>query len=394
VNCRSLASLFMVVLVHLALQLRSSVYASRLASSSVIRLDNVVGKSVPMWSYGSHSFDALVAPTVSHPVASHVGIDNASSEDMFDIQRVVVVHRHGDRSQIKKSLGQLVPDSAQLRNFWKSRLPNSDWEAALDSVANIEMHHSESDGPVAGNNQSVTERIYAGQDIGKFPFGMLTGRGARQLASVGRMLSQRYGKLLLKEANSSQIDSSTLYVRSSNYCRTQLSVRSLLLGLFGRADEESSSPNLSHSDSAVTIVTRPRSRETMFPAEDHTCSALRTHTARVVKATTLMSAISEYESVKGTMEQLLATTSKFQVSQTVFPVDNLGCELEVNTSATQTCTAEVSEDRFGWPDIKEVLTCHHVHESGFLPVSVDDAYVSKCTEIASHVWFEKYSVSA
>ena len=61
------------------------------------------------------------------PMTKHA--DNI--HEVFDLQRVVVIHRHGDRSQINAELGIHFPAGRKIDEFWQRQLPTSDWETAL-----------------------------------------------------------------------------------------------------------------------------------------------------------------------------------------------------------------------------------------------------------------------
>jgi hypothetical protein len=343
--------------------------AARIRASFATLQASTIGNK-PIWNWNEHAFQPERAP-----------VDPSLND--FDIQRVMIIHRHGDRSQIKSNLGFVLPDSNRLREFWTSRMPSSGAEEILASVANVEMHLVPDGVPEITAVKSAHTRVYAGQDYHKYPFGMLTQRGVDQLMNIGRMVYQRYGNLL-KVGGS--FNASAVYARSSNYCRTQLSVRSLLLGLMEHPLRDN---NL---DGQVTIVTRPRERETMFP--DEKCAAIIQHTARVCKIGTLPSKVPNYMTFTRKMEQLLRTKSSFG-PEVMFENHKLACDI---TSEGGECipslndTGATVKDMMTWPDIKEVVTCHWVHRSGFLPASIDESFVTKCSEIASQAWFEKYSV--
>lgn len=356
---------------------KSLSYAARLSSSGVIGAKELgVGA---LWDYHSHS-SQFADP--SSPVS-----DAAS---MFDIHRVAIVHRHGDRSQIKPSLGPVLEDSSSLREFWNSRLPDPATESLLDSVANIELHHAEAGTGLKTPKQGTPrDRILIGHDVGSHPFGMLTNRGVNQLVNVGSLLRQRYQLLL-------QNNGTSLYVRTTNYCRTQLSVRSLLLGLLDKHNTNT----VPSDEDRITVFTRPRAKETLVHPVDGACHMWEHRSLTVAEEHTLPTTLTWYDGFKGNMEQILAGKAVFD-SKAVFqfPTQTHSCSHVAenqNNNSNQSCVASSPSSAppltLEWPDVKEVITCHFEHNSGLLPEQITADTVTKSTEIASHVWREKYSV--
>ena len=155
----------------------------------------------------------------------------------YTLTNVAVLIRHGDRIQITKDLGNVFHDSKNVTRFWKLKLPN---ENTLRSLARSAYPY------VASNSSfdNLRKRLYSGWDIVHFPYGQLTERGSHQLKHVGRKFWRRYHDFLLDDHSLSSID--TMYCRSTNICRTLLSLRSFLTGFFYK-DGSSSLGSRPHS---------------------------------------------------------------------------------------------------------------------------------------------------
>ena len=178
---------------------------------------------------------------------------------------------------------------------------------------------------------------------------MLTEIGSKQLQDIGFILRERYDPLL-KQSSSNYSDS--IYTRSTNMCRTILSLRSLLAGLL--PDDH----NLQHPEKVPKIVKRYRTLETLYPQADGACAALSERRKVLFGTDFLANSISDYYIFENKIKAIF------------------GYEEKVN-----------------WLEVKEVLTCHLVHGLE-LPKGISEDDIDKATEITGYMWGALYNVSA
>lgn len=128
----------------------------------------------------------------------------------------------------------------------------------------------------------IKDILFSGWDYKNIPYGQLTNLGSNQLIEVGRELRKRYIGIILPDDQSDI--SSVLYCRSTNFCRTVQSLRSLLSGLInvnaGESNDTNSSSNIEVDDYSQglkkekecillpTILYKAKDAETMFPGAD------------------------------------------------------------------------------------------------------------------------------
>ena len=102
---------------------------------------------------------------------------NSLSED-YSIEKVVVVHRHGDRSQISRSLGPNYGESEDMTNFWHGKMPNVVTRRRM--AAAFRTTHGEIDLGIKGlvtvdtHEASLEDHLYAGEDKHSRPYAQLT----------------------------------------------------------------------------------------------------------------------------------------------------------------------------------------------------------------------------
>ena len=92
----------------------------------------------------------------------------------LDILQVVVISRHGDRSQIGKSLDALK-DLEAAEKMWASRMPSVEKLSLLAKAATFPT------------NCLDKKDVYYGRDKMNYPFGMLTEEGTEQLIRLGKV---------------------------------------------------------------------------------------------------------------------------------------------------------------------------------------------------------------
>jgi hypothetical protein len=203
----------------------------------------------------------------------------------YRLQSVVMIVRHGDRSQITRDLGYAFVEGNNLTAFWRSKLPTE------QTLRTLVMHQRLSK---VFTLEELRKKLYAGWDFAMLPYGQLTELGTQQLMQVGKNLRQRYHELFpppAAAANSSEY----VFCRSTNLCRTILSTRSLLAGLLFESEEP---PNLSLSSlkgvlsgqqstsvkvRLPLIYSKLKTEETMYPHADGPCWAMSERRRALIK---------------------------------------------------------------------------------------------------------------
>ncbi len=111
----------------------------------------------------------------------------------YSIEKVVVVHRHGDRSQISRTLGSNYPESEELTAFWDSKMPDEGTQLKMAKAFQTTHSRVDADYGIAGTGSveleeeaTLEQHLYAGEDKASKPYAMLTQVGAEQLMNVGK----------------------------------------------------------------------------------------------------------------------------------------------------------------------------------------------------------------
>lgn len=189
--------------------------------------------------------------------AASRSIGETCLSDEYVIKRVIVIHRHGDRSQIARSAGPAFPEAEKITNAWNSNMVIPETKEQLAKVARkrtAEKNHAELESEPL---------LYTGRDKDEFPYGQLTELGAQQMIAVGTALRERYQSLLHATM---PLSAPNFYCRTTNLCRTNMSLRALLVGLLDTKDL---------ATSVITIDTRAKQSETMYPdCNDEPCQAM------------------------------------------------------------------------------------------------------------------------
>eukprot|EP01031_Cornospumella_fuschlensis_P026317 gene26317-31793_t len=166
--------------------------------------------------------------------------------DQLTLSSVVVIHRHGDRSQISKTLGPNYPEHDKVTSLWRKAMPGEDMKRLMASVAFVAPAKGNTPLPTTSNRDQtdvqdkqcpkadrtasgdeLDQLVYSGYDRQQYPYGQLTALGCSQMMKLGQTLKKRYSGLLdIKRHNAAE----KMYLRSSNYCRTLQSLRCLLVG--------------------------------------------------------------------------------------------------------------------------------------------------------------------
>jgi hypothetical protein len=160
---------------------------------------------------------------------------------------------------------------------------------------------------------------------------------------------ERYDDLLQKSSNYSN----SVYTRSTNMCRTILSLRSLLSGLL--PDD----PLLLYPQHVPKIIKRVRTLETLYPQADGVCLALSER------------------------RKILFNNNNDFLSNSI---------LHYNIFENKIKTIFGYEEKVNWLEMKEVLTCHLVHGLK-LPENITEEDIDKATQITGFMWGALYNVS-
>jgi len=300
-----------------------------------------------------------------HPLLKSSSNDNGylSLPEHMKLKKVILFTRHGDRSQISRTCGEKYKENDQLTEFWKSKLPSHETTLKLHNAAriiNLELEPSDIDGESVSDfiksstalNHDVPN-VYIGWDSINTPYGMLTELGSQQLQHLGISMRARYFDLLMQHNGTNDDDddhslSSSIYCRSTNMCRTILSLRSFLTGFLQ-----------SDTTTKPLIVRRHKLTETLYPQADGPCHKISQRREHLFSDNFIETKIlSDYEVFEKKIKRVLGFENH--------PVN--------------------------WLVVKEVLTCHTVHGIK-LPEEITDEDIDKATIIAATMWGRLYNVS-
>jgi hypothetical protein len=205
---------------------------------------------------------------MSSPIKS---IEYSPIRRSLRLEKVVVIHRHGDRTPLARELGPKYPEDKKMEQKWLSILPEEKTLSKLQSIGEI-LHQSSQE-----KESILYKDLYTGWDRETHPFGQLSERGTQQMISLGRRLRARYPE----EFISADLEESSehLSCRSTFLCRTIHSLRAVLFGFYEKnnCDENRNGVcSSSSSSSAITplILTRPRTEETLYPQADGRCETI------------------------------------------------------------------------------------------------------------------------
>ena len=120
------------------------------------------------------------SPTVcSTEDSSAENVSTAGNEHEMRLKHVIIILRHGDRAPVSKSIGPMYPQTKEIDNLWRSKLPSGPTEELLKGVAKSQSIDSD-------------DNLYNGRDLEDHPYGQLTEIGVRQCIAVGSHLRRVY----------------------------------------------------------------------------------------------------------------------------------------------------------------------------------------------------------
>eukprot|EP01031_Cornospumella_fuschlensis_P032246 gene32246-39001_t len=168
------------------------------------------------------------------------------------LERVVLLHRHGDRSQISPAFEPHIPYSNFTTELWNRLMPTLETKKMMGLLGSARLPQT----------TSLDDQLYTGHDRDTIPYGQLTEIGAQQLYELGVKLNERY-------KHHFQLDLQALHLRSTNFCRTLQSLKALLTGLL---------TNQSDLDGSVPVIhaVLDIQQEVMIPQDAHCPHILRT----------------------------------------------------------------------------------------------------------------------
>lgn len=255
--------------------------------------------------------------------------------------KVAAVTRHGDRTPIAKQVGSLHKESEDISSLWRSILPTEETHEKLKSCVAF-----------GGCDQG----LYVGSDYNEHPHGMLTERGVQQLYEIGKSFRQRYCGSLLSTQKQQILRH--LYPRSTDYCRTILSVRSLMMGLLEESgNDEREGTDRDSLTSVTTIHTRDRRWETLYPQADGRCAALSNRKLSVIQPAFLAGVFPDYY------------------------------EFEKKVKAT---FGYLDSEIVDWLNVRDALTVYNVYS--VLPDNYSLQDVARAGEIATFIWRQMFEV--
>ena len=245
------------------------------------------------------SLRSVVIVRAAHSTAHVISSAYNPVPPQLALRNVVVIHRHGDRSQISREIGPAYPEDPKVEAIWTAAMPTHDTLYAMGGAA------APPDEFLQSGSKDVKDAVYTGWDRQNTPYGQLTDLGAQQLMSIGAELRRRYvGTLLPADAGDA---ASLLYCRSTNFCRTMQSLRALLAGLLNvGASAFPPAPGAR----LPTILSRPKAKETMFPTADGPCPRMTERRADVFPPTLYHAKLPFYPALEAHMKETLGYTDK------------------------------------------------------------------------------------
>ena len=269
----------------------------------------------------------------------------------LNLKTVVVLHRHGDRSQISKTLSPRYPENQTHTNIWISKMILPESHEIMSKIGDIDKNLFDAkltDEPISTDHLPPIE-TYAGWDRKNFPYGQLTQLGFQQLYSVGTALRSRYIDFLGRDLNDGKVPQDLIYARSTNFSRTIQSLKALLAGLFAVT------ANTDESIKKIFIDRKPSNEENMYSAADGPCNAMLQMKTRIQSNIPLVNFMSDYSEFESKVKADLGFV-----------------------------------DSIAWVDLLEVLRCHLIHDIP-LPPNITAAEIEKIDKLAAMQWGNQFN---
>ena len=251
-----------------------------------------------------------------------------------------------------------------IKTLWKDRMPVADSmkcmiEAAIENKVEDPASSTYPVLEFTQNEPVLDETLYSGWERNNYPYGQLTEKGFQELFTLGQELRNRYIDTgILSDANSNIVDGDLFYCRSTNFCRTKQSLRSLISGML--YDPITNSMN---SKNNVHIFARPKTEETMFPQADGPCGAMSMRRAELYAddyiAQNFKGLKYDYHDLNELVGNILGYTD-----------DN--------------------RDTMNWLSIREILVCHHVQKIP-LPRNITEDLIIDIDRLSGFMWNRLFS---
>lgn len=318
------------------------------------------------------------------------------------LKKVVVVHRHGDRTPIQRQVAANFPERPHMIGKWSSTLPSLQTLSRLEKVGRLQLTNRNHN-----QYQDLPNELYVGGDASTIPYGQLTETGSQQLINLGSRLRYLYGNhrsensagwILAVEDHEAL--SNSLYCRSTYLCRTIHSIRSLLVGLYDidlHREEELTISEEIHP----TIYTRIKAEESLYPQVDGPCPVILAQRYHVEK-------VSIRPHIQGIDEitKKLEKHFQFDLKSHLNPINSAATTTAAtNTTAGIATTAAITPaipnpnhkylHPIPWLNLQEVFHCYlqyNMFTKAFPFLQPSDS--NKVKEIISRIWGELYYVSA
>ncbi|ETI37181.1 hypothetical protein F441_16626 [Phytophthora nicotianae CJ01A1] len=299
----------------------------------------------------------------------HAGSYECVDEKDLELEHVLVMFRHGDRSPISRNISAKVKMTQPETDFWVSRLAELSVVGALNSGTRVVSYHEGecSEESCFGKQFEVPPPPQQG---GRWPCGQLTAKGIDMMRVKGQQLRERYKTLMEGMVDPVR----QIHVQSTNIRRTIRSAQSLLAGLFPEYFMNvNADNNLAASENLL-----PDSRK--FLQNMQTNRKMKKDGGFVIHADDSNS---------------LAPQHSYELYQDLGKV--LADELRQHappgfTKASQrisTIIGAKSSKLVAWTGLREVLVCHQAHGLAF-PDGLNEQLFTQICEYDAWLWHHLY----
>eukprot|EP01031_Cornospumella_fuschlensis_P036382 gene36382-44134_t len=155
----------------------------------------------------------------------NASLSNGVEAELLELQRLIITIRHGDRSSIHRLPNAVYADKRNAQQLFRPEV-----KSYLGYLDKIKLAAEPSKNPLAPKGENLAQvldvsRLFSVPDD-SLHAGQLTSQGFMQHIELGQTLRSKYLSFLSSITSPQQV-----YVRSTNYARTILSVSALLSSL-------------------------------------------------------------------------------------------------------------------------------------------------------------------
>lgn len=158
--------------------------------------------------------------SVSTTSASNVS-DGTAVLNELELEHVLVVFRHGDRTPITRVVGGEMTMDRQETELWITKMPDLSFLTALNSGADVVDFHD------GYHDREQREPPKEPRHGGRWPCGQLTEQGVHMMRRKGEQLRERYAEFIGAVEPLRDV-----HIQSTNIRRTLRSAQSVLAGMF------------------------------------------------------------------------------------------------------------------------------------------------------------------